>query len=35
LKSLGKDRIPGGAGDDADVEAIFRIVNGKPEVVQP
>ena len=35
LTSLGKDGLPGGTGDNADVVATFRIVNGKPEEVRP
>jgi hypothetical protein len=29
LSSLGRDGKPGGSGDDADVSARFRIVNGE------
>ncbi len=35
LTSLGKDGVPGGAGEDADVIRHFQIADGRPEEVQP
>jgi hypothetical protein len=33
LKSLGKDGVVGGVGDDADIMRSYRVVNGVPEEV--
>jgi hypothetical protein len=35
LTSLGRDGVPGGTGDDADVVKKYRVVAGKLEEIKP
>ncbi len=34
LKSLGRDGVPGGSGEDGDIIRKYRLVNGHPEEIR-